>query len=240
MRKRKLRFVIIVLLLVVGLPAAGYGIYALTIGRSPFEGEHMHDFGIVPVVGGKTTVVHEFELTNRTGKTLTVLKIVPSCGCAVADLSSWLIDPGQTVTLRIALSLTRSVLKREAVGIVMKGRGARLIEVRAQGRVDPPLRTPQVVLELQENERAAFSFNQEIWDDPAPPRPTLEAPPGVTLTTQGWSLLKEANAKTGEPAFWEGQAIAVLEPGAELAEDAAITIRIADGRSIAIPVRRDV
>ena len=123
MDKRKARRAGILLAILVVVPAVVLVVYLLTVARTPFTGDMHHDFGIVSVTGESTTVAYTYDLVNRTDEQLIILDVKPSCGCAAADVSTYLIDPGETLAVEAHLTLERSGLKEEAIALIMKGIG---------------------------------------------------------------------------------------------------------------------
>jgi len=64
-----------------------------------------YDFGLVPP---NSTHYHAFCLKNDTALTWTLRSVITSCSCAVADISTRSIEPGQSAELKAELSVSDS------------------------------------------------------------------------------------------------------------------------------------
>lgn len=230
------------LLLITGVAvilAALFGVYKLTLGRAPFAGETHHDFGYVQLTEPPSPVRHVFQLNNRTGSTIRIEDVRPSCGCTATDINSREIAPGGTLELTASLTLTRTGHKSSRISIMTADRGVQTLTLEGIGRSAQRLRASQAYIPLAERRPSRITIFAEVWpDDPldpdAVPEPTLTAPEGVSAELLNWSLRRFANAHQGEPATWSGM-VEVTPNGDVLADGAALVIALGE-ESLAIPL----
>ena len=64
--------------------------------------EPVHEFGEVE---NSQIIEHDFTIRNAGGATLEILKAKPSCGCTVANISSKVVEPGETAIISAKLNL---------------------------------------------------------------------------------------------------------------------------------------
>ena len=234
---------LLVLLALLVVIAAGWGLWYLTIGRGPLAGDLHHDFGTITVVGRGTTVRHVFHLTNRTSETLAIRDIRSSCGCAAAKPSVDELEPGQSVDLDAGLSLTRSGLKKARISLVLDNEEIVTLHMTAIGRQEHVLsynegRLRDGRLRMFESRPTVLTLFAEILDNDDPPaKLTCTAPDGVVVTFTEWSQRIQRKRATHEPARWVAQM--TIEPvQSPLEEDAAVVIEYPSDERHTIPLQQ--
>lgn len=105
--------------------AAWFGITLAAFGAAPpaqnsnwaerMFAELGHNFGPVP---RGAVVRHDFEMTNNTNETLTVLDVRASCGCTSGRASATTVAPGQTVQIEAQMD-TRNFVGRKATKLTI-------------------------------------------------------------------------------------------------------------------------
>jgi hypothetical protein len=198
------RVVLPLALLVAGGGGAG-GWWYLTNGRFPLAGDLRHDFGEVRFVGRSTTVEHTFHLRNRTSGNVVIDKLVPSCGCTLAEVNDTVIEPGDEVRLHAKLALSGIGGKRTHVQILLRDRSPMSVWLRATA-----IRTAALVptvdrVELDAEGRARATVMIDL-QDPAqtPGTPELTAGPGIEATFAGWERVREGDEDEAVAARWRG------------------------------------
>lgn len=198
------RVVLPLVLLAVGGGGAG-GWWYLTNGRFPLAGELRHDFGEVRFSGRTTTVEHTFHLRNRTGENVVIDKLVPSCGCTLAEVNDTVIEPGDEVRLHAKLALSGIGGKRTHVDIVLRDRAPMSVWLRATA-----IRTAALIptvdrVELGEGGSARATVMIDL-QDPAqtPGTPELTTGAGIEATFAGWERVRDGSAEGAVAARWRG------------------------------------
>jgi hypothetical protein len=240
-RQRKHRQALIVLAVVIGVPALLYGIYSLTLGRSPLAGPTAHDFGVVIIDGASATAEHTFTLTNRTRQPIRLTGVRTSCGCTAGSLSTDLVEPGEAVSITASLSLTRAGRRTEELSILMADRGVRRLKVSALGRPREELhmrRMDDTVL-LSPRQQFMVGFTADIWPDVWDdvndvPAPQVRAPEGVRATVASWSMSEQPRGEN--PARWSGR-VALELLADELPDDAELVITLREGQELRFDLR---
>ena len=130
-RRRKRRNATVFLALLIGVPLVLLGVYRVTVGRPYLVGDVEHDFGRVTGAGEAVVLEHTFRLRNRLAEPLKIAGIRPSCGCIVPVLDSHDVPAGAEIEVPVTLTIERYGRKRETITILVDGRGARVLTLRA-------------------------------------------------------------------------------------------------------------
>ncbi|UCD74619.1 MAG: DUF1573 domain-containing protein [Phycisphaerales bacterium] len=242
MREHPHRVGLLVLLILIVVIAAGWGLWYFTVGRGPLAGDLHHDFGTVAITGRKTTVRHVFNLTNRTGETLTIRDIRSSCGCAAAKPSQDQLAPGQSVDLDAGLALTRSGLKKARISLVLDDDRIVTLHMTAIGRQERVLsynegRLKDGGLPVSATRSTVVTLFAEIIDNDDPPaKLKWSAPDGMAVSFSEWSQRIQRKRATHEPARWLAQ-MTISPVTQPLDEDAAVVIEYPPDEQLTIPLR---
>ncbi len=218
------------------LIAASGVIIALAVALKPLAGESRHDFGVVPISGDRAAVDYTFRLTNRTGRTLAVNDVRPSCGCTSVKTSARSVEPDGTLEVATTLALTRSGIQRAHVYLDLGEAGMQTLTVQAIGRLTQRLTATQKRLKLASGRPATLVVRLEVHEsnDPPPP-PTIAAPEGLLATFDAWHQVRRRNKGKAIPARWAG-GISVEFEGGSLPDGAALVIRADSDQMLTIPL----
>ncbi len=87
-----------------------------------------HDFGVVP---RGARVKHDFAMVNRSGETLTIVNLHPSCGCTSGKASARVVEPGASAVVEAEMDTRNFVgLKSTILYVTMMTASGREIEAR--------------------------------------------------------------------------------------------------------------
>ncbi len=87
-----------------------------------------HDFGVVP---RGARVKHEFTMVNRSGETLTIVNLHPSCGCTSGKANARVVEPGSSAIVEAEMDTRNFVgLKSTILYVTMMTASGREIEAR--------------------------------------------------------------------------------------------------------------
>lgn len=87
-----------------------------------------HDFGVVP---RGARVKHEFTMVNRSGETLTIVNLHPSCGCTSGKANARVVAPGASAIVEAEMDTRNFVgLKSTILYVTMMTGSGREIEAR--------------------------------------------------------------------------------------------------------------
>ncbi|MHC4107116.1 MAG: DUF1573 domain-containing protein [Planctomycetota bacterium] len=212
-------------------------IVALAVVLKPLAGESRHDFGVVPISGDRAAVEHTFRLTNRTGHTLAISNVRPSCGCTSVETSARSVEPDGTLEVATTLVLTRSGFQHAYVYLDLGEAGMQTLTVQAIGRLTQRLTATRNRLKLASGRPAPLVLLLEVHEsnDPPPP-PTITAPEGVRATFDAWQQVRQRDKRKAIPARWAGRVL-VEYVGESLPDDAALVIRADSDQTLTIPVQ---
>ncbi len=200
-RRKRLFFVASAVLLI---GACGV-IIAIAVALEPLAGESRHDFGVVPISGDRAAVDYTFRLTNRTGRTLAVNDVRPSCGCTSVKASTRSVEPDGTLEIATTLTLTRSGFQRAYVYLDLGEAGMQTLTVQAIGRLTQRLTATQKRLKLASGRAVTLVVRLEVHESNDPPQPpTITAPEGVRATFDAWHQVRRRNKGKAIPARWVG------------------------------------
>ena len=232
--RRKRLLVLAAAVLLVG--ACGV-IIALAVALEPLAGESRHDFGIVPISGDRAAVDYTFRLRNRTGRTLIVNDVRPSCGCTSVKTSARSVEPGGTLEVATTLALTRTGFQRAHVYLDLGEAGMQTLTVQAIGRLTQRLTATQKRLKLGSGRPATMVVLLEVHasNDPPPP-PTITAPEGLRATFDTWHQVRRRNKRTATPARWVGRLTVEYTGEPSLPDGAALVIRADSDQTLTIPL----
>lgn len=236
MDKPRLHKTLLRVLLVVILAAAGVLIVTVTVGRGPFSGASQHDFGLVLIADQPVVLEHTFRLRNRTGDTLVINDVRPSCGCTIVTTSTRQVDPDGWLEVTARLTLKRSGFQRVHIYIEVAERGTEMLTLEATGQRTQRLTSSQRMLRLRPGTpRTLVVFLEVHEDDQKPPAPKLTSPPGVAAAFVDWSQVQRRKRRKAIPARWAGR-ITVEQETAVAAEDAALVIDVEPDQRLEIPL----
>lgn len=240
-RRRHMRRAILVLLAVIALPVVLWTLYKFTLGRPGLAGLASHDFGIVRFQDEHDAAQHTFELVNRTGEPIRIVEVKPSCACLEPDpqLSAEVIQPGETLRVDTWMTFEKSERKDETVTLIMEGRGARVLRLRAHARRRnqlQPVGGGAVLLDVVNPTHLKLPIDVEVWEeDGAEPQLELSGPPSVTLSFDEWKMIREANPARGWPETW--RAIVHVDPGdGQIPVGEILTVALNERQKLEIPL----
>ena len=212
-------------------------IIALVVALEPLAGESHHDFGVVPISGDRAAVDYTFRLKNRTGRTLTVSDVRPSCGCTSVKPSTRSVEPDGTLEVATTLALTRSGFQRAHVYLNLGEAGMQTLTVQAIGRLTHRLTATQKRLKLARGRPATLVVLLEVHEsnDPPPP-PTITAPEGVRATFDAWHQVRRRNKRKATPARWAGPLTVEFTGEPSLPDGAALVIRADSDQTLTVPL----
>ncbi len=228
---------LLVLALTALVIAGGGVIIALAVALKPLAGESRHDFGVVPISGDRAAVDYTFRLKNRTGRTLAVNDVRPSCGCTSVKASARSVEPDGTLEVATTLALTRSGIQRAHVYLDLGEAGMQTLTVQAIGRLTQRLTATQKRLKLASGRPATLVVRLEVHEsnDPPPP-PTITAPEGVRATFDAWHQVRRRNKGKAIPARWVGPLTVQYTGEPSLPDGAALVIRADSDQTLTVPL----
>jgi hypothetical protein len=194
---------------------------------SVLVGKKSHDFGLIEVTLPRTVVDHTFTLTNNSGRDLTLVDVVPDCGCTTTEAYQELIANGETLILPVQLKLKQSQVRRSVIRLVFEDGTVEVLTLRAVGRLKDPLRvSPLPIVVKKDGETSLALLGIEQFDEHTPSIPTFALPAGVELQSQKWKLKSKYKAHEQIPANWSMQLALTTER--ELVEGDEIIITVND------------
>lgn len=245
MDRQTIHRIAIVFLVLVGLLAAAYVTFALTIGRSVLEGESRHDFGIVLLDSPSSTFEHTFHLINGSDETVMIESAKPSCSCTTAELSTRTIEPGGSVDITARITLKASAHRKISITLNLSDGDFHNLWVEASGRLRQQLTSTAAFLRVEPGSPAMTVVWVEVWDDSDnAPQPTLVTPDGVTAKLTRWDLHRKGSKRHGMPARWRGR-VEIEQQSEALPPGAAMTVQFKSNEPVtvylapAIPQPRD-
>ena len=234
MERRTIHRIAIVFLVLVGLLAAAYVTFALTIGQSVLEGESRHDFGIVLLDSPSSTFEHTFHLTNHSDEAVTIESAKPSCSCTTAELSTRTIEPGGSIDITARITLKASAHRKISITLNLSDGDFHNLWVEANGRRKQQLKSTAEFLRVAPGSPTMMVVWVEVWEDMEnAPQPTLVTPDGVTAKFTRWDLHRKGNERYGVPAQWSGR-IAVEQQSEALPPGAAMTVQFKSNEPVTV------
>jgi hypothetical protein len=226
-------------LMLVLLVAAGaaYGMWWIIVGRPVLAGEKDFDFGAVPFVGTPIKLDHTFVLTNRRRRTVEIRDIKTSCGCAVAEPSTRMLESGESVEIASTLTLKGEGIKPALIYLIYDdGTKRDVLRVQGAARREQRLSVAPGPARLAPGERLERLVLYIDYDgnDP-PPTPQITAPAEVRAEFTQWTQKKRRWEARGLPARWRGEVLLELA-GEALPEGATVVIEVGADQKAAIPL----
>lgn len=234
MERRTIHRIAIVILVLVGLVAAAYVTFALTLGRSVLDGESRHDFGVVLLDSPSSMFEHTFHLINDSDETVVIESAKPSCSCTTAELSTRTIEPGGSVDITARITLKASAHRKISITLNLSDGDFHNVWVEANGRLRQQLRSTAEFLRVAPGSPAVTVVWVEVWDDTDnAPEPTLVTPDGVTAKFTRWDLHRKPDERYGAPAQWSGR-IVVEQPSEALPPGAEMTVQFKSNEPVTV------
>jgi hypothetical protein len=221
---RQLRAAGGLLLLASVLVGAAYGGWWYLAGRPVLAGDDAVDFGTAEFVGEPVTFKHTFVLTNRKRRPIEIRDIRTTCGCAVAEPSATILEPGAVVEIASTLTLKREGLKDARVFLIYNDgterdvlhlRGAARMKQRLSVVPGPAALAPGAVVE-----RVLLYVDYDSND--LPPVPRITVPDEVRAEFTQWTQMTRRRRAQGLPARWRGEVR--LERADEASPDRATVV----------------
>ena len=170
---------------------------------STLEGEKSHDFGLVEVTRPTTALEHTFVLTNRSGKELVLVDVIPDCGCTTTEAYQEVIGNGEALILPVRFTLRQSQIRKSTIRLVFENGSIELLRLQAEGRMKQPLRISPVPINLTPEGESVFGIlGMEWFEEGEPPMPKFTVPDVVTLQHETWKLKSKMKAWEKIPANW--------------------------------------
>lgn len=241
-KRRRAAIFLVVLLAVSGSLVL---LYMATLGRPWLVGEDHHDFGMIVIPIGQTDGMreHTFTLTNRTGSSITVNRVTTTCGCTATRYAPDVIEPGGTLDVSVALTVSNNGVSNQSVHIHTAERGMRTLTITGVGRREQQLRAGRLFLPLFDDREQTFAVFAEIWPGDLPDgvtEPTLSVDGGDVLhvSVQRWFEQRPASARANTPAIWNGLiSVRALEGMREAgAERAVVVVTMQPDHTLEVPV----
>lgn len=234
MDRRVIHRIAIVVLVLVGLLAAAYVTFELTIGRSVLEGESRHHFGIVLLDSPSSTFEHTFHLTNHSDEAVTIESAKPSCSCTTAELSTRTIEPAGSIDITARMTLKASAHRKISITLNLSDGDFHNLWVEANGRLRQQLKPTAEFLPVGPGSPAMMVVWVEVWEDMEnAPQPTLVTPDGVTAKFTRWDLYRKGNERHGAPSRWSGR-IEVEQQSEALPANAAMTVQFKSNEPVTV------
>lgn len=209
-------------------------LWRLLFWGSTLEGEKSHDFGLVQVIRPTTALEHTFVLTNRSGKELVLVDVVPDCGCTTTEAYQEVIADGEALILPVRFTLRQSQIRKSTIRLVFENGSIELLRLSAEGRMKQPLRISPVPINLTPDGGSVFGIlGMEWFEEGSPPVPKFTVPDGVTLQHEPWKLKSRMKAWEKTPANWSMQF--ELATNQQLPDESEIKI-IVDGNELVAPL----
>jgi hypothetical protein len=235
---RQLRVAGGLLLLLLVLAGAAYGVWWYTVGRPFLAGENRIDFGIAQLAGEPVTFKHTFVLTNYKSRPVEIRDIRTTCGCAVAEPSTRMLEPGESVEIASTLTLKKEGLKTARIFLIydegferdtLHLRGAAQMKQRLSVAPGPAELGPGALLQ-----RVIFFIDYDGND--LPPAPSITAPAEVDAEFTQWTQMTRRRRATGLPARWRGE-IRLSLVGESLPDDAVVAVSVDPDHKASIPLK---
>ncbi|NNF44405.1 MAG: DUF1573 domain-containing protein [Phycisphaerales bacterium] len=222
----------LLLLLLAGAAATGW--WYMAIGRHPFSGPFRHDFGEVAITGRAVTVEHTFSLRNRTDTPIVIENSRSGCGCAVAELSTDTVAPGESVEVRVALTLSNAGRKVTNVTLLLRDHDPLPLVVVATSIKETGLSASNDEVRLfPERTTPLLIFAEVQSTDEMPPPPEISATEGIDVTFVGWELLAPRRPEYKHAARWRGRTRVTLARET-LDLDAHIRVELGDAEPLVV------
>jgi hypothetical protein len=226
------------LLVALVLTGAAYGVWWFLAARPFLAGDNRVDFGTAQFSGEPVTFKHTFVLTNRHGRAVEIRDIRTTCGCAVAEPSTTMLEPGESVDIASTLTLKRDGLKTARVILIydegferdtLRLRGAAQMKQRLTVAPGPAELGPDATIE-----RVIFFVDYDGND--LPPAPSITAPAEVRAEFTQWTQMTRRRRAEGLPARWRGE-IHLSPAGGALPDDAVVVVSVGLDHKASIPLR---
>jgi hypothetical protein len=226
----------LVLVLLVAAGAA-YGVWWLTVGRPVLAGEKHFDFGTVPFAGEPVKLEHTFVLTNRRRRPVEIRDIKTSCGCAVAEPSTSMLESGDNVEIKSTLTLKGEGIKPARIYLIYDdGTKRDVLHVQGTGRQEQRLSVapgPMLIPPGERLERLVFYIDYDGND--RPPTPQITAPAEVRAEFTQWTQTARRRKDRGLPARWRGEVL-LQRAGEALPQPATVVVEVGADQKTTIPV----
>ncbi|MCH2132560.1 MAG: DUF1573 domain-containing protein [Phycisphaerales bacterium] len=190
-------------LVVIGLLAAlvlGWLILRWVMA-APLSGVRSHDFGSVSIVEDPTWVDHVFRLKNTSGKTLTIRRAVPSCGCTETRPFEPVVPVGGELELPVRMKLDRSAREHADVTLTFENAPPMKVFVEAVGRLANPLLIEPPAVRLRPGQTRPISITMETWEDAPRPLPAIKSPESLEVKEHPWSQARVGQPVRGTPSL---------------------------------------
>ncbi|MBC8202311.1 MAG: DUF1573 domain-containing protein [Planctomycetes bacterium] len=192
---------------------------------SVLVGEKTHDFGFIEVTPPKTVVNHTFTLTNKSGRDLVLVDVVPDCGCTTTEAYQELVLDGEELVLPVQLKLRQSQLRKSSIRLVFEDGTIEILTLSAVGRLKDSLRISTYPIVIKPNGHDSMAtIGLEQFDNSKPPLPEFTLPDGVTISTQRWKIKNKYDARQQTPANWSMQLSFATEKEIEDASELVVTV----------------
>jgi len=217
---------------VVLLAALAAGWWWMAYGKWPLAGSLRHDFGTVEIAGEGVSLTHVFQLRNRRDRELAVRAVLPSCGCAAAEMDSNRIGPGEEVEIEAVLRLSHAGVRESSITLILDDAGREVKQVlwiEGTGIKGSGLIPSVEAIALAPGEERRLLFTAELLDAAdAPSAPAIELPDGLETEFEGWTLMAAGDPARRTASRWRGYLVLRWPEGAEVAipDEAAIVTTI--------------
>ncbi|MHC4350809.1 MAG: DUF1573 domain-containing protein [Planctomycetota bacterium] len=232
---RQLRVLGGMLLLLSVISGVTYGVWWYTVGRPVLAGDNKVDFGTAQLVGEPVTFKHTFLLTNRKRRPIEIRDIKTTCGCAVAEPSTRILEPGDSVEIASALTLKRDGRKAARIFLIyddgterdtLRLHGAAQMKQRLSVAPGPAALGPGTLLQ-----RVIFYVDYDGND--LPPAPLITAPAEVRAEFTQWTQMTRRRKAKGLPARWRGE-VRLSLAGESLPDGAEVVVKVGPDQRAAI------
>jgi hypothetical protein len=224
---RQLRAAGGLLLLALVLTGAAYGVWWYVAARPFLAGDNRVDFGTVQFAGEPVTFKHTFVLTNRKGRPVEIRDIKTTCGCAVAEPSTKMLEPGESVEVASTLTLKRDGLKTARIFLIYdEGFERDTLRLRGAAQVKQRLTVapgPAALGSGATIQRVIFYVDYD--GNSLPPVPSITAPAEVRAEFTQWTQMARRRRAEGLPARWKGE-IRLSPAGGALPDDAVVVVNV--------------
>ncbi len=234
--RRQLRAVVVLVLVAGGVLGTAYGVYRLTVGRPTLSGERSHDFGTVELLDKPVELEHTFVLTNRSRRRVEIANVKTSCGCTVAEPSTRLLEPGDSVKIEATLTMKDDVRKKAKSYLDYGADDVDVLYLEAFARLRQRLKVAPGRDTLGPGETLdRLIFYLDYDSNEPPPAPRITGPEGVAAEMNGWTKVAGRRTSTGSAARWRSR-LRVELTADTLPPDASVVIEVGTEQKLTIPL----
>lgn len=170
-----------------------------------FEGEINVQLDPVRLTPESEHVTHQFELINRTTRTVSIDAVQPSCGCLSASADRTQCAPGEVLTVTATMHLTKFGEKREFVQVVINDAIPLRLSMRVVAEVPGRLVLPERMISFDAEGSVTLWAFYLASDNAVDPGPITTSSEHVDVEAGVWEMVHPGDAIASIPARWRAQ-----------------------------------